>query len=182
VCVGYNKRNNLVMRREEYQGILNECSLSAEQVQAMGAIIEEYIPMRRFGFIEGWNDEMRSVCDFLCGDLGGRGEFEDNASPVNVDLDTLLAQAASVLEGGFSAVTDIIRPCAIGVATQFKVVLSEEQQQAFGAAMKSLAVPRLSAIVRFLSGRWVDARWPEEGRLGARGVWWIEFIKSWDCK
>jgi len=169
------------MKREEYQGFLKKCDLTAEQVQAMGTIIEERFPIGRFGFIEGWTDGMNSVCRFIDGGMEGHDEFEDEYDAVTPDHDGLVAQADSALALPFAMLAEIISPCAIDVATQLKAVLSEEQQQAFGAAMKSLAAPKLMYLLRFLDGRELFGE-SSERYFGARGIWWVEFIKSWDCK
>lgn len=165
------------MIRKEYQGILKNCSLTAEQVQAMGDVIDGSFPGGRGEFIDGWTEGMNSVYRFIGGDMESHDEFEDERYPVTLDHNALVAQASSMVEAPFSAFAELIKPCAIEVATQLKEILNEEQRRAFSAAMKDLAAPRLSALIRFLDKRKLDGLWPE-GYFGARGVWWVEFINN----
>lgn len=167
------------MKREEYQGILKKCAFTAEQVQSIGNIIDGNFPGGRGGFVDGWTDGMNSVFRFVYGDMESHDEFEDERYPVTVEHNALMAQASSMVAVPFSALIEIIKPCAVHVATQIKEILSEEQRKAFSAAMKDLAAPRLTALIRFLDARKLDGQWPE-GYFGARGVWWVEFINNLD--
>lgn len=143
------------MLRENYKASLKQLGLSKSQQARLLEINESAFskyfsvvsehPLLRGVLLDGLIDGVNSMYRYLSGNLLSHDEFEDAPLPNDINCDVALSDF-NLSSPGMNALVDALQAVSNDLAGLIKSELSQQQLDAFFAAMHDLAKPRLFAF------------------------------------